>query len=76
MPALTRRLPGLLEQFDARQVLHVTHGSVLDRFSERLLATLWKHEEVYYTNARGALPAASVVLQIVRKGGNSQWFNQ
>jgi len=41
-------LPGLLEQFDARQVLHVTFGSVLDRFGERLLATLGEHEEVYY----------------------------
>jgi hypothetical protein len=41
-------LPGLLGQFDARQVLHVTFGSVLDRFGERLLATLREHEEVYY----------------------------
>jgi hypothetical protein len=40
-------LPGLLDQFDARQVLHVTFGSVLDRFGERLLATLDAHEEVY-----------------------------
>jgi hypothetical protein len=41
-------LPGLLGQFDARQVLHVTFGSVLDRFGERLLATLREHEGVYY----------------------------
>jgi hypothetical protein len=41
-------LPDLLEQFDARQVLHVTFGSVLDQFGERLLATLQQHEEVYY----------------------------
>ena len=40
-------LSGLLEQFDARQVLHVTFGSVLDRFGDRLLATLREHEEVY-----------------------------
>jgi hypothetical protein len=40
-------LPDLLDQFDARQVLHVTFGSVLDRFGERLLATLDAHEEVY-----------------------------
>lgn len=40
-------LPGLLAQFDARQVLHVTFGSVLDRFGDRLLATLRDHEEVY-----------------------------
>ncbi len=41
-------LPGLLEQFDARQVLHVTFGSVLDRFGERLRAALRAHEEAYY----------------------------
>jgi hypothetical protein len=40
-------LPGLLDQFDARQVLHVTFGSVLDQFGERLLTTLDAHEEVY-----------------------------
>ena len=42
-------LPGLLDQFDARQVLHVTFGSVLDRFGDRLLATLREHEETYHT---------------------------
>jgi hypothetical protein len=41
-------LPSLLDQFDARQVLHVTFGSVLDQFSDRLLATLLENETVYY----------------------------
>ena len=41
-------LPGLLAQFDARQVLHVTFGSVLDQFGERLMATLQENEYVYY----------------------------
>ena len=41
-------LPGLLDQFDAREVLHVTFGSVLDRFGERLKATLDAHEEAHY----------------------------
>lgn len=41
-------LLGLLDQFDARQALHVTYGSVLDRLGERLLAMLWEHEEVHY----------------------------
>jgi hypothetical protein len=41
-------LPGLLDQFDVRQVLHVTFGSVLDRFGDRLRATLRENEEVYY----------------------------
>ncbi len=29
-------LPGLLDQFDARQVFHVTFGTVLDRFGSQL----------------------------------------
>jgi hypothetical protein len=40
-------LSSLLDQFDARQVLHVTFGSVLDHFGDRLLETLQQHEEVY-----------------------------
>jgi len=43
-------LPGLLEQPDARQMLHVTFGSVLDRLGDRLLAVLWEHEEIYHTS--------------------------
>ncbi|UCC63359.1 MAG: hypothetical protein JSV36_21940, partial [Anaerolineae bacterium] len=42
-------LPDLLEQFDARQVLHVTFGSALDRFGDRLKRALQEHEQVYYT---------------------------
>ena len=40
-------LPGLLEQFDARQLLHVTFGSVLDRHSERLKQCMCMHEQAY-----------------------------
>ena len=42
-------LPGLLDQFDAREVLHVTFGSVLDLFGDRLLATLQENEDVHYS---------------------------
>jgi hypothetical protein len=42
------RLPDLLDQFDARQVLHVTFGSLLDRFRARLFASLRAHEETYH----------------------------
>lgn len=50
------QLPGLLDQPDARQVLHVTFGSVMTqrdgngeyRFRGRLLAVLGAHEETYY----------------------------
>ncbi|MBN1138500.1 MAG: hypothetical protein JXM73_18065 [Anaerolineae bacterium] len=41
-------LPGLLDQFDTRQVLHVTFGSVLEAFGARLLAALQDDEEAYY----------------------------
>jgi hypothetical protein len=41
-------LPGLLDQFDTRQVLHVTFGSVLDALGARLLAELQGDEEAYY----------------------------
>jgi hypothetical protein len=43
-------LPDLLEQFDARQVLHVTFGSVLDRFGNRLHSVLSSLEEPYFDN--------------------------
>jgi hypothetical protein len=41
-------LAGLLDQFDAREVLHVTFGSALDRFGDRILATLRDHEGTHY----------------------------
>jgi hypothetical protein len=41
-------LPDLLNQFDARQVLHVTYGSVLDHYGDRLHALLRAHEDHYY----------------------------
>jgi len=42
-------LPGLLEQFDAREILHVTFGSVLRdaRLRNRLLGSLREHPERY-----------------------------
>jgi len=41
------QLPDLLNQFDARQVLHVTFGSVLDHYGDRLQAMLAAHEKEY-----------------------------
>ncbi len=46
-------LPGLLDDFHARQVLHVTYGSVLtadggERFRDALFAALRTSEETYY----------------------------
>jgi hypothetical protein len=41
-------LSALLDQFDARQVLHVTFGSMLDRFGGEILSVLAAHEEAHY----------------------------
>jgi len=49
-------LSRLLDEFDARQVLHVTFGSVMTeqgadgqpRFRNRIMAALCEHEEAYY----------------------------
>lgn len=44
-------LPGLLEQFDAREVLHVTFGSVLrERIGERFKELLRSEPEAYAAN--------------------------
>ncbi len=40
-------LPRLFEQFDARQVLHVTFGSVLDQYGDRLKETLLANLGLY-----------------------------
>ncbi len=40
-------LPGLLDQFDSRQLLHVTFGSVLDVFGEQIFAMLADHADEY-----------------------------
>ncbi|NOZ49595.1 MAG: hypothetical protein GXP37_06025 [Chloroflexi bacterium] len=37
-----------LDQFDARQVLHVTYGSALDAFGDEIKAVLQAHEEEHY----------------------------
>ncbi|HOT90489.1 MAG TPA: tagaturonate epimerase family protein [Anaerolineae bacterium] len=40
-------LPDLLNQFDARQILHVTFGSVLDTYRAQLMALLDEHAADY-----------------------------
>lgn len=40
-------LPALLEQFDARQLLHVTFGSALDEYGAKLKAVLAANERAY-----------------------------
>lgn len=53
------QLPNVLDQFQAREVLHVTFGSVLTaeesgkpRFKDRLMAALESNEEVHYEAVR------------------------
>ncbi|MBC7811619.1 MAG: hypothetical protein H7175_10755 [Burkholderiales bacterium] len=41
------QLPDLLNQFDARQVLHVTFGSVLDKYGPKLQQMLRDYESEY-----------------------------
>ncbi|MEM7738840.1 MAG: tagaturonate epimerase family protein [Deinococcota bacterium] len=41
-------LPSLLDDNDARQVLHVTFGSALDAFKLRIMDVLDNHEEAHY----------------------------
>lgn len=41
------QLPALLDDFDARQVLHVTFGSVLDTFGPELHALIRANDETY-----------------------------
>jgi hypothetical protein len=40
-------LPELFEQFDARQLLHVTYGSILDEYGDELHAFIADHEAEY-----------------------------
>jgi len=44
----TEDLPALLDDFHAREVLHVTFGSALTKFGPELKAALAKHETAYY----------------------------
>ena len=44
----TDNLPSLLDDFHAREVLHVTFGSALAQFGVELKAALVKHDVAYY----------------------------
>jgi hypothetical protein len=41
-------LPAVLDQFDAREMLHVTFGSALQRYGDAIKATLRAHEDAHY----------------------------
>ncbi len=42
------RLSGVLDTFDGREVLHVTFGSALEAYGDRIKAALDAHEEAHY----------------------------
>lgn len=44
----TNDLPALLDDFHAREMLHVTFGSALTQFGIELKTALHKHDDVYY----------------------------
>lgn len=44
----TDNLPSLLDDFHAREILHVTFGSALDRFGAELKAALVKYDDAYF----------------------------
>ena len=48
LPTNTDDLPSLLEDFHAREVLHVTFGSALAQYGVELRAALVKHDDAYY----------------------------
>ncbi len=48
----TDDLPSLLEDFHAREVLHVTFGSALAQFGVELQAALVKHDEMYFAGLK------------------------
>ncbi len=48
----TRDLPALLNDFHAREVLHVTFGSAIGKFGVELRSALVKHETAYYEGLR------------------------
>jgi len=41
-------LPAVLDQFDAREMLHVTFGSALQRYGDAIKTTLRAHEDAHY----------------------------
>jgi tagaturonate epimerase len=48
----TNDLPSLLNDFHAREVLHVTFGSAIGRFGMELKSAIIKHKDVYYEGLR------------------------
>ena len=48
----TDDLPSLLDDFHAREILHVTYGSALMQFGEELKMALVKHDDAYFAGLK------------------------
>jgi hypothetical protein len=48
----TDDLPALLDDFHAREVLHVTYGSALAQFGEQIKAALVQYDDAYYDSLK------------------------
>ena len=60
----TNDLPSLLDDFHARELLHVTFGSVLARFGTELKATLEKYEAAYLEGLQAHFEKHLRLLQV------------
>ena len=73
-------LPGLLDQTDSRQLMHITYGSILSSkdeqgaflFKDELFEVLHEHEETHYAFLAGHMERHMRKLGIRRKHGLSQ----
>lgn len=64
-----RDLPGLLDDFHAREVLHVTFGSALVRHGVELKAALHKHLDVYHEGLRVHFERHLKALEVEHESG-------
>jgi tagaturonate epimerase len=65
----TGDLPSLLDDFHAREVLHVTFGSAIGRFGTELRSALIKHEDAYYEGLRTHFEKHLSLLQDKNESG-------
>jgi len=65
----TSDLPLLLNDFHARQVLHVTFGSAIGKFGAELKSALIKHEDAYYEGLRAHFEKHLNLLQDKNESG-------
>lgn len=60
----TSDLPALLDDFHAREVLHVTYGSALAQFGKEIKAALAKHDDAYYDDLQAHFDKHLKLLEV------------